>query len=223
MPDIPFHFRKLTLTLFQSNCYIIWDDEGVGAVIDPGGEPEEILKALRAAGVREVRYILNTHGHFDHIGANGPVKKATKAPIAIHEADAPLLVNPLQNVSLFLLQGVTSPPADRLLRDGDEVEIGRIRLQVLHTPGHTPGSVCFLGEGVLFTGDTLFYESVGRTDLPGGNERRLLKSLQDRILPLPDDLLVLPGHGPQGLLGEIKRVNPFLREAARWSKGFGSS
>lgn len=196
-----------------ANCYLLGDRPGgTGVVVDPGGEVDRIL-ALVLRHRLSLQYIVNTHGHVDHIGGNGRLQEATGAKIAVHAADAPLLVDPAGNLSLWLgpQLRVEGPPADLLLRQGDELTCGELKLRVLHTPGHTPGSICLLAPGgVLLTGDTLFAGSVGRTDFPGGDLATLLSSIEQQLLTLPDETRVYPGHGEPTSVGEERRGNPFL-------------
>ncbi len=198
------------LGLFQTNCYLVGCPEsGQALVLDPGGEPTPILERAEALGLQIV-LVVNTHGHFDHIVGNAALLRATGAGLAIHELDAPRLYAPEYDRSFLL--GLTRERCrpTRLLRHGDTVSVGSLTYQVLHTPGHTPGGICLLGEGVLFSGDTLFHLGIGRTDLPGGDMDTLIHSLEQVLIPLPDDLVVYPGHGPKTTLGYEKRYNPFL-------------
>jgi len=200
----------LPLGLFQTNCYIVGCPETRQAmVLDPGGEVAPVLARVEVLGV-QVALVANTHGHYDHIVGNAELVRATGAPLAIHELDAPLLYAPQYDVSVLLgLRRQRSQPT-RLLRGGDIVEVGTLSFQVLHTPGHTPGGICLLGHGVLFSGDTLFHLGVGRTDLPGGDMETLVRSLEEVVLPLEEKLVVYPGHGPHTTIGYEKRYNPFL-------------
>ena len=203
-------FRCLPVGLLQANCYLVGDEKSnETAIIDPGGEPELILNVVKKHRL-QVEYIFNSHGHFDHIGANRPVKLATGAPILIHRADADWLTNPLQPPEEFGSVEIDSPSADEYLNDGDCYHIGEIELKIIHTPGHSPGGVCFLLEDRILTGDTLFSGSIGRSDLPGGSEKEILDSIKKKIIILPENLLVFPGHGPATTIGEEKRNNPFL-------------
>jgi len=196
---------------FQANCYVLGcEATGEGLVIDPGSEPRRILDMVARMGLR-VTAIVNTHAHVDHIGANLDVKNATGADLLIHEADEPYMKNSLKNLTLLSPFSAKPGQPDRLLREGDKVEVGQeISLEVIHTPGHTPGGICLYGDGILFTGDTLFAGSIGRTDLPGGNLERLIASIRDKLLSLPGDTVVYPGHGPSSTIGEEKSFNPFL-------------
>lgn len=203
--------KTLTVGFLAANCYLAYcEDTREAIVLDPGGDGDKILKTIDELDLK-VKFIVDSHAHYDHIAANGELKEALNVPILIHKADAEALVNPELNFSSFLAYPYTSPRADRLLEDGDQIVFGRVKLKVLHTPGHTPGSICLLGEGEIFTGDTLFAGGVGRTDLPGGSFQKLVYSLKHRLMALPDWLKVYPGHGPQTVLGYEKRVNPYLR------------
>ncbi len=202
----------LPVGLIQTNCYVVGCEETKeGAIIDPGGHPERILAGVERLGLM-VKYVLNTHGHFDHTDANSALVKATGAPLALHPQDRPLLAT-AGGAALFGLHADPSPSPDLDLHDGDELVIGSLTFKVLHTPGHTPGHVCFYEaeEGVLFDGDVLFYRGIGRTDLPGGSWTQLMDSIQRILFALPDDTWVYSGHGPATTIGEEKRLNPWLR------------
>lgn len=205
--------ERLVLGALETNCWLVADDEGGPiVVVDPAGDAHRLLAAI---GDREVAAVVLTHGHFDHLGAADEVRRATSAPLAVHRADAPWITTAEGTGALtFGFLGATSE-ADRLLDDGDVVTAGGLSLRVVHTPGHTPGCVCLLAEGAghLFSGDTVFAGSVGRTDLPGGDGRALARSIDERIAPLPDETVVHPGHGPDTTVGRERRVNPFFPRA----------
>lgn len=194
------------------NCYIIGDEKTKeAACIDPGGNVEEILGVLEEEKL-SLKYIINTHGHFDHIGGNGLLKKTTGAKLAIHEKDAALLQHAASQSAAFGLSAVSSPPPDVLLKDGDTITAGGLAVEIVHTPGHTPGGICLFIEDLLFTGDTIFTGSVGRTDLPGGSYKELLSSIKNKILPLGDNIRLFPGHGPDTTVAREKEFNQFLME-----------
>lgn len=195
---------------FNTNTYLIWDeDEKVGAVIDPANKAEIIFQESQRLDF-EIKYIINTHGHADHIGANGKLKELTGAKICIHPFDNAMLTNPELNLSIFFDYNVVSPPADKLLNDNDFLIIGKIKLKILHTPGHTPGGICLYENSILLSGDTLFCEGVGRIDLPGSSEAQLRKSIKEKLFILPDETEVFPGHGEKTSIGHEKRYNPFM-------------
>ncbi len=201
----------LPVGLLRTNCYIVGCEETKeGAVIDPGGHPQRILAEIERRGLA-IRYVLNTHAHFDHIDANGPIVEATGATLALHPADLPLL-KAAGGAALFGLPATPGPLPDLELGDGDELAVGALRFRVLHTPGHTPGHVCFYeaAQGVLFDGDVLFYRGVGRADLPGGSRQQLQDSIRRVLFALPDETVVYSGHGPATTIGEEKRFNPWL-------------
>ncbi|MFH0777049.1 MAG: MBL fold metallo-hydrolase [Candidatus Eisenbacteria bacterium] len=202
--------RKLVVGDLETNCYVLGCAETKDAlVIDPGGNAEMILDAVEEMKLR-TRAILNTHGHIDHILANGQIKDATKAELLIHEYDSHMLEDPEANLSSLSCGAVVSPPADRLLREGDPVRVGRILFTVLHTPGHTAGGICLAKEGMVFSGDTLFAGSVGRTDFPGGSFELLVHSVKSKLMTLPGVTSVLPGHGLNTTVANERKWNPFL-------------
>lgn len=186
-----------------------------GVIIDPGGEEELILKKVKELGFT-VRYIINTHSHPDHTCGNKAIADTTGAKIVIHKLDAPHLTSMDYGPFSFALGGQTSPCAQVLVDDGDIVKVGNVELEVIHTPGHTPGSICLYTDKNLFTGDTLFVEGIGRTDLPGGSMDTLIKSVKEKILILPDDTIVWPGHDygntPSSRLLSEKQRNLFIKE-----------
>lgn len=203
-------FVKLAVGALGTNCYIVHCSETKhAAVIDPGGNAEEIIAYLRGEQLETVA-IINTHGHADHIAANGKVQQAIGAPVLIHEADAGMLTSASLNLSSYIGGGLVLPPADRLLKDGDMIQVGNIQFKVLHTPGHTPGGICLIYDKVLFCGDTLFYQSVGRTDLPGGSMGKLMASVKEKLFVLPAETKVFPGHGPETTIGWEIANNPFV-------------
>jgi len=202
--------RRIAVEPLQSNCYLCWNtDSGEGAVIDPGGEGQKIIAQVEEAGFAPL-YILNTHGHGDHVAANTELKERYGVPLLIHRDEAPLLEDPQLNMSAVYGLPVTSPPADGFLAEGDKVEFGGLSFEVLYTPGHSPGGIAFYGHGVVFTGDALFMGSIGRCDLPGGDEDLLIGKIKENLLTLPEDTVVYPGHGGSTTIGVEKRFNPFL-------------
>ncbi|MDD2212809.1 MAG: MBL fold metallo-hydrolase [Clostridia bacterium] len=200
----------LPVGMIQANCYLVYEAESKEAlVIDPGAKGARIQQEIEKLELK-VKYLVNTHGHSDHIGANQFLKEVTGAPLYIHEADSSMLTDAKKNISAYLGREINGPAADRHLQDGDILEVGDLRFQVLHTPGHTPGGICLVGHGVCFSGDTLFAGSIGRTDLPDGSFEALLNSIRTKLLVLADDVVVYPGHGSQTTIGDEKSVNPYF-------------
>ena len=194
----------------ETNTFVVADRATAEAiVIDPGGEPGEILAFLAKERLR-CRQIVNTHGHFDHVSGNRALKAATGASLLIHAEDAPMLGQAESHARFFMVRAENSPPADVYLADREELRVGKVLLRVVHTPGHSPGSVTLVAPGMAFCGDLVFYGSVGRTDLPGGSEKTLLESIRSHILTLPDDTVLHPGHGPDTTVGLERRQNPFF-------------
>jgi glyoxylase-like metal-dependent hydrolase (beta-lactamase superfamily II) len=191
------------------NCYIVYDDDQrTGIVIDPGDQGEVILEWIRKSGIT-IATIVDTHGHADHVAANKTVAEETGAKIAIHPADAGLLSNQEYAIALGIAGFKNSRP-DILLDDGDSVRVGKESLTVVHTPGHTPGGICLIGDDMAFVGDTVFAGSIGRTDLPGGSFQTLISSINEKILVLDEETVLLPGHGPETTVTMEKQDNPFL-------------
>ena len=202
---------RMEVGALGTNCYIVWCDQTrKAAVIDPGGDAAAILSKLRDEQLT-LEYIINTHGHADHIGAVAKVKQATGAPVLIHLADAGMLTSSVQNLSTYMGPGITCEPADRTVKEGEVIRFGSIALTVLETPGHTPGGICLVGDNVAFSGDTLFAESIGRTDFPGGSYSQLITNIQQKLMTLPDNYTVYPGHGPETTIGWERKMNPFIQ------------
>jgi glyoxylase-like metal-dependent hydrolase (beta-lactamase superfamily II) len=200
--------ERLVVGPLATNCYILKSGTDL-AVIDPGGDAEMIVdKAGELGGT--VKYVIDTHGHIDHIAANREVIEATGAELLIHELDAKLLVHPDRNLSSLMGMRLTSPAPGRLLKEGDKVVVGEDEMTVLHTPGHTPGGICLLASDYAFTGDTLFLDSIGRVDFPGGSEAQMQASLSRLQAVLRKDTMLYPGHGEPGRFGRALLVNPFL-------------
>lgn len=203
---------RLVVGPLQVNCYILADEKTKEAVvIDPGDDAENILRIIREKALI-VKYIVNTHAHFDHVGANRKLKDETGAQLLLHEADAVVLEGSSRHAAIYNLKTTSSPPADRYVKHGDVISAGEISLSVLHTPGHSPGGICLVEQGIVFTGDALFAGSIGRTDFPGGDLMTLLNAIRANLMILPDETRVFPGHGPDSTIGDEKRDNPFLNE-----------
>jgi glyoxylase-like metal-dependent hydrolase (beta-lactamase superfamily II) len=199
----------LTLGPLYTNCYIVSCSETKEAlIIDPGFEEkkdaDKVLKEVKQQGLH-VKYIVNTHGHPDHIGGNRIIKEATNALILVHEYDAPMLTDAARELPRLFGLHMMSPPADKTLHEGDLIQAGKTTLRVLHTPGHSKGSISLLGDNAIFTGDTLFAGSIGRYDLPGASYKEIMHSIK------PEHVKVYPGHGPTTTISKEKNSNPFLQ------------
>jgi hydroxyacylglutathione hydrolase len=203
--------KALQVGSLGTNCYLVGCPETKeGVVIDPGDEGARIVAEIEKEGLK-IKYIINTHGHADHIGANKAVKEATGAQLLLHSQEEAIYKNPSASFADFFEQG-EPPEPDRLLEDGDKLKVGELTIEVLATPGHTPGGICLLVNGKhLFSGDTLFEGSIGRTDLPGGSYKQLMQSIKEKLLPLPDETRVYPGHMQMTTIGKEKGKNPYLQ------------
>lgn len=192
------------------NCYLLACERTKKAIlIDPGAGSKMIESWVKDKDF-EIVNILLTHGHYDHIGSVEYLRKEFNTQVAIHKDDAEMLTDPTKNLSSFLGMGVTLSPAEILLEDNQEIEVGEMSLKVIHTPGHTPGGICILTDDGLISGDTLFDGSVGRADFPGGNMQVLISSIQNRLMDLPDETVVYPGHESRTTIGREKSSNPFI-------------
>ncbi len=200
----------LTVGPLMENCYILGDGKNkTAAVIDPGDEAERIVANLNKKGLN-CEYILLTHAHVDHVSGIKGVVEATGARVCIHKGDSLMLkAAPVQALA-FGMKPFMPPKIDKYLEDGDIIDIGNLKVKVIHTPGHSAGGVCFLVENCIFVGDTIFQGSIGRTDLPGGNYNELINSIETKIFTLPDETIIYPGHGPETTVGYEKKYNPFF-------------
>ncbi len=205
-------FDRIPVSVYATNCYIVGcDDTLEGVVFDPGGDAPAILEKLKKHNLR-IKYIILTHGHFDHIGALAEIRDETGARVAIHNNDSDMLVNPGKSLSSLAGENSKAVHPDILLEDGQQLEVGHLALKILHTPGHTRGGICaVIDDSVLICGDTLFAGSIGRTDLPGGNYDTLISSIKSKLMGLADEMPVYPGHGPATTIGRERNGNPFLR------------
>ena len=205
--------KQLVVGMMGVCCYVVSCEEtGEAVVIDPGGDEERILDYINEQGL-SVKYIIATHGHLDHVCGNGPIQLATGGKIVMHEADVAYFSDPAIRGYFSGLGLPESPPADIVVQDGDVISFGKEELKVLHTPGHTPGGICLYSAPNCFTGDTLFVGAVGRTDFPKGSMQQLITGIREKLLTLPENTLVWPGHGYGGLQSTIKqgmRSNPYV-------------
>jgi len=196
---------------YQINTILVWCSRTQrAAVFDPGAEADEIIAEIERGGLK-LCWLVNTHGHLDHIAENHIIKSRFNVPLLIHPLDRPMLTDSAKNLSLYTGNAMVSPDADATLEEGNTLEVGEEVLQILHVPGHTPGSLVFYRPGILIAGDTLFAGGVGRTDFPGGSDKQLYANIRTKLYTLPEDTVVYPGHGPTTTIGEEKRTNPFVR------------
>lgn len=206
--------KRLEVGMLATNCYLAMNEAAKEAVLfDPGADAEEILKMIEHYGVKLVAILL-THGHSDHIGALEEVREASGAPVYIHEGDVPCLAKPMKNLSIYTLgTSLVCKEAEHVLKGGEELELAGMQFKVLHTPGHTVGGVCYYNDEnkVAFVGDTIFCESIGRTDFPGGSYKDLINAIKTQLLTLDAKVMLLPGHGPETSVDWERRRNPFLQ------------
>ncbi len=209
--------QQMKVGFMEVFCYLVACPQTKEAlVIDPAGDEEKVVDEITQKGL-DLKYIVNTHGHPDHTCGNAKVKTLTGAKIVIHELDAPM-ISAEHGQEMARQWGFTpSPSPDRNVKDGDQIVVGEVSLEVIHTPGHSPGGICLLGDGNCFTGDTLFVGAIGRTDIPGASMSQFMKSIRERLLTLPDETVVWPGHDyglkPSSTVDEEKRTNPWLDES----------
>lgn len=205
-------FETIVVGELGVNCYLLADSQTKeGVVIDPGAEPERILAAVKSNGIK-VTAVLNSHGHFDHIGGNRKVTETTGAGLMINKEDEHFLSRASTSARMYGLKAEDSPVPSSYLAEGDIVRFGTHEIKVIHIPGHSPGGSCFYLEkdGILISGDSLFAESIGRTDLPGGSQKQLVSTIRAKLLTLPETVKVFPGHGPSTTIGHEKKHNPYL-------------
>ena len=204
-------YEMIIVGPLETNCYLVYCEETLEcAIVDPGADPEKIILQVSSRKLEPV-ILINTHGHVDHVGANKDIKEKYDIPLCIHSSDSKMLGNILATTMGLFLGAKKSPEPDKFIDEGDTIPIGNSHLKVIHTPGHSPGSVSLSGDGFLLSGDLLFCGGVGRTDLHGGSWRVLEDSIRNRIFTFPDDTIVLPGHGPATTVGQEKLANPFIR------------
>jgi glyoxylase-like metal-dependent hydrolase (beta-lactamase superfamily II) len=205
-------FEQVEVGPLGVNCFVLGcKTTREGVVVDPGGNVERIIEIVKRHGLT-IRTIINTHGHFDHVGGNRQAVAVFSAPLLIHQDDAIMLERVAEVSRMYGMQGENSPPADAFLVDGQEISFGNHKIKILHTPGHTMGGCCLYLESknIVITGDTLFADSIGRTDLPGGSHEQLLQSIRTKLFTLPEEVTAYPGHGPQTTIGHEKLHNPYF-------------
>lgn len=205
-------FDHMPVGPLSVNCFVLGcDSSREGMLVDPGGDIPQVA-AMVAKHQLTIRYIVNTHGHFDHVGGNRDAVAAFSAPLLIHQADAPMLDRVREVSRMYGMRAENSPAPDSFLSDGQIIQVGTLTVSVLHTPGHTQGGCCLYcaAEQKIITGDTLFADSIGRTDLPGGSHEQLLASIRTKLFVLPDEVTAYPGHGPETTIGHEKRHNPYF-------------
>lgn len=205
-------FETLTVGPLEVNCYVLGSEKDKTAIIiDAGGDSDDILKILRKHTLT-LKYLINTHAHFDHVGGIKQLQDMTGAQFLLHEDEIPLLRSLNEQTNAFGLPKISMPQVDRPLKDGDKIVLGNETVVVIHTPGHSPGSICLLMENIVFTGDTLFAGSIGRTDLYGGSYDNIIHSIKTRLFALDERVMAYPGHGPCTTIGHEKQHNPFFQQ-----------
>ncbi|SDX70031.1 MBL fold metallo-hydrolase [Tepidimicrobium xylanilyticum] len=203
---------RIPAGVYAANCYIVYSENSKeGIVIDPGGDVDDIMSHIKELGLN-IKYIILTHGHGDHIGGVKGIREYTKAPVAVHKDDEYMLKDGMANFSSTMVMGTIELNADILLEDGDELIFGDLKAEIIHTPGHTPGGITIKIGDSLFTGDTLFAGSIGRTDFPRSSFATIMDSIKNRLIIYPDDTKVYPGHGPSSTIKNEKASNPFIKQ-----------
>ncbi len=203
--------ERIPAGVYAANCYVVGCSESKkGVIIDPGGSADEVLKKVNKYEL-DIEYILLTHAHGDHIGGIIKIKEQLEKPIVLHKEDSELLLDSKKNLSNMMSIDNIEMEADKCVCDGDILNFGNKEIEIIHTPGHTPGGMCIKIDNYIFTGDTLFARSIGRTDLFGGSYEKLIKSIKEKLLVYDDEVKLLPGHGPATTIGSEKRENSFIK------------
>ncbi len=206
--------KRLQAGVYAANCYIIHTLDGDAIVVDPAGDVDDIMAYITKKSIK-VNSIILTHGHGDHIGGVMELKNKLKIPVMVHSADEDMVKSGDLNLSTSMPIGDVSFEPDRLLKDEEIIHLGNKEIKIIHTPGHTRGGICLLMDNILITGDTLFQGSIGRTDLYGGDFDILMKSIMSKLMVLPDETKIYPGHGGDSTIGYEKKSNPFIRKASK--------
>lgn len=202
---------RIPAGIYAANCYLVYSEDcKEGIVIDPGGDADDIIAKIEELEL-DIKYIILTHGHGDHIAGVDEIKKHTNALISIHKDDEHLLRDGDNNLSSMMAMGRVELTADMIVEDGDEISFGGLKAKIIHTPGHTPGGISIKIEDSIFTGDTLFAGSIGRTDFEGGSFKEIMDSIKNKIMVHPDDTIIYPGHGPSSTIKSEKASNPFIK------------
>jgi hydroxyacylglutathione hydrolase len=202
---------RIPAGIYAANCYLVYSENNKEAiVIDPGGDVDDIIAQIESLNLN-IKYILLTHGHGDHIAGIDGLKQYVNVPVAVHKDDEYLLKSGKDNLSSMMAMGTIELSPDILLNEGDKISFGDLKAEIIHTPGHTPGGISIKIEDSLFTGDTLFAGSIGRTDFPGSSFESIISSIKDKLLIYPDDTIVYPGHGPSSTIKRERASNPFIR------------
>ena len=200
---------------FGTNTYLVWDENSKeAAIIDPAAPSKRLIDEIKGMGIN-LKYLISTHGHGDHIDGNKSINDNFDVKNCIHKDDADLLSNPNKNLSTYWDSEIIAPKADIILKDADELTLGKEKLQIIHTPGHSRGGICILTGNLLFCGDTLFAQGIGRTDLPGGDYSTLINSIKSKLFVLNGNIKILPGHGPESTIEDEKAGNPFVGMTVR--------
>lgn len=203
--------KRIATGAIEENCYLVWDEANQAVVIDPGDEASKIIDEITKLQL-DVKKIILTHGHYDHVGAVNEVKKATGAQVICHQEEKSIVEDETLSLGLYLGKEVSLPKVDACVSEGDEISVGNLNFSVIHTPGHTKGGMCLLAGDSLFSGDTIFYGTLGRWDFPTGDLSELTSSITRKIFNLPEDTVIYSGHGPETTVGAEKRQN----EVYRW-------
>lgn len=208
------NIKRFQAGMYAANCYVINSENGNAIIVDPAENVFDIIKYIENNSLR-LESIILTHGHGDHIGGVLALKENINVPVMVHVEEKEMVEDETLNLSTSMPSGSISFSPDSLLNDGDIIKLGNMEIKIIHTPGHTKGGICLYMEGILITGDTLFQGSIGRTDLYGGDYESLIKSIVDKLMVLPEETIIYPGHGERSSIGYEKRNNPFIKNRVK--------